>query len=632
MKNRLLLILVLLVSGTAAGYFLAWNKYSNSPADGYRKLVITNSLASSDDPGSEASTDESTTVADVLTLAPGFQQYLGSYLYANGLAEKEIRPAIMATLQIKPGYMAYEFTKSLIARYVELNPEAALDFMHSQLTPGSRDYTNLLSVLYREIALQDAELAWRTVNRIPSAQDQQTVRTLLLTRGIIESPEMLAELKSELTIPERQRLNYLEMAQQSPREAFRSALELDNQRDRWRGISMAIRRWAQQDPEDAFNAIDTLTEENVKTSLYQMVFQSWAATDVEAALVAAESLDDPRRLYLGIVLGFQAKTDPMAALQIAERYETQDQNNRLLQQIVRGWAAADPAAAAAYVESLDEFRRGNLIHAVAMAYLNQSPEAAFDWAVRMGASNSAVWNMIGRQYVNQFPDAARQKIDSLPIGPIRDSLISMYVGVKAQTNPLDMLSWIEQFEEEVIYQNVHGQVINGWLNRDPEAAADYVQSLQDGPFKQQQILGLIGRWAHTDTERAVKVLQELGPGRMQDQGLNILAMSTAGRNWEGAMDFVDDISDENVQKDARMNVIMQVSQMDRDRAVQLLSDYALEDDPRSAVVTNATQFGLGLTPRFMSGPGGMLRSIRFADDSVKIIEASEAIRIESSNE
>jgi len=631
MMNRLLVILALLAAGIVAGYFLAWYKYSNSPADDYRKLVITKPLVISDKPGSEGSSAESPTMADVLSLTPGFQQYLGSYLFANDLAEEEIQAGIVEALQIKPGYMAYEFTKSLITRYVEINPEGALEFLHSHLRPGSPDYTNLLFVLYREIALRNVQFAWTSIGRIPSPQDQQSVRTLLLTKGVINSPEMLAQMKSELTVQERRNLSHHEMLERPPEELFRAALEIENVQERWRTISMAISAWSLQDPEEAFNAVNTLTEENFKASLYQMIFQSWAAVDVDSALLAAESLNDPRNLYLGIVLAHQAKTDPLVALQVAERYETQDPNNRLLQQIVRGWADADPAAAAAYVESLDEVRRSELIHLVAMAYLDRSPEAAFDWAVRVGANNSAVWRMIGQQYVDQYPDAARQRIDSLPNGLVRDSLISMYVRVKAQTSPQDMLSWIKQFEEEDIYGNVHDQVISGWTNTDPEGAADYVQSLPEGPYKQQKMLELIGRWSYMDTERAVQVLQELDSGPMKDQGLNMIAMSVAGQNWERAMDYVDDINDQNVQKDARISVIMHVGRLDRDRALQLLEEYELEDDPRSTAVTNANQFGLGPMPRFMSRPVPGVRSVYSADGAVQIIQGSEAIHIESSN-
>lgn len=615
----------------AAGYFLAWNQYSDLSTDDYTKLVISNPLVIADKSRSEGSTAGSTSIPDVLSLAPGFQQYLGSHLFANDLNEQEIQSGILQALKIEPGHMAYELTKILIARYVEVNPEGALEFLHSRLMPGTRDYTNLLFVLYREIALRDAQFAWTSISRIPSLQNRELVKTWLLTKGVINSPELLAELKSGLTTQERRRLTYLEMSGQPPEELFRAALEMKNGQERSQTISMAISRWAEQDPEEAFNAAETLTDENLKYSLFQMIFHNWAAKDIDSALLAAESLDDPRKLFLGTVLGVMARADPMAALQVAERHEAQGQDNRLLRQVVSGWASTDPAAAAAYVESLDGFRRSDLLQTVAMAYLNQSPEAAFDWVVKLGANDSPMWNMIGQQFVSQYPDAAKQKIDDLPIGPIRDSLISMYVGVKAQSSPQDMLSWISQFEDEDIYQNVHGQVISGWMNRDPEGAAEYVQSLQDSPFKQQKILELIGRWSYMDTDRAIKALQELDSGIMKDQGLNMIAMSVARQSWDQAMDYVDDISDENMQKDARINVIMSVSQIDRERAMQLLSDYGLEDDPRSAMVTNANQFDRGFAPRFMGRPGTSFRSVQSADGSVQIIQGTEAIHIESTN-
>jgi hypothetical protein len=630
MINRLLVFLALVASSMVVGYFIAWHKYSNSPADGYAKLVISNPLLVSDKSKSEGSPAASTTIADVLSLAPGFQQYLGSHLFANGLDEQEIQSGIVDALQIKPDHMAYELTKILIARYVEVDPKAALEFLHSQLTPGSPDYPNLLFVLYREIALRDAQLAWTSIGLIPSLRDRQSVKTWLLTKGVISSPEMLAELKSDLTMQERQRLSYVELSGQPPEELFRSALELRDGQERSQKITMAISRWAEQDPEAAFNAVDSLTDENLKYASYQMIFHHWAAKDVESALLAAESLEDPRKHHLGSVLGVLAREDPVAALQVAERHAVQGENNLLLRQVVSGWAATDPAAAAAYVESLDEYTSSELIHTVAMAYLNQSPEAAFDWVAEVGGSNSPLLTMIGQQYVSQYPDAAKQKIDSLPFGPTRDSLISMYVGVKAQSDPLNMLSWIRQFEDEDIYQNVHGQVISGWLNKDPEGAADYVQSLQNGPFKQQKMMELVGRWSHMDTDRAIKVLQEMDSDLMKDQGLNMIALSVARRNWEQAMEFVDDINNENVQKDARMNVIMQVSQIDRQRAIQLLSEYKLADDPRSAMVTNTNQFGRGFMPRFMYNPD-VVRSMGSGDGSVQIIQGSEAIRIESSD-
>jgi hypothetical protein len=628
MLNRFLVIIVLLAAGSVGGFYFGWSQRSADTTDDYKKLVISHPLLIADGSGGERSAAGATTIADVLSLAPGFQQYLGSHLFANGLNKSQIQSEILRALQIKPANMAHEITRVLITRYVDMDPEAALEFLHSHLTTSTPDYRDLLIVLYRELALRDAQYAWASIDRIPSLQDRESVKTWLLTRGVISSPETLAELRSGLTNSERRTLSFAEMSRQQPEELYRAALGIENRQEQLQMISMAINRWAEEDPEAAFNAVETLTDENLKYSLYQMVFHNWAAKDVESALLAAESLDDPRQRHLGAVLMVLAREDPMAALEVADRQDIQSQNSRLLQQIVSGWAANDPMAAAAYVESLDEFRKVELVHTVAMAYMNQSPGAAFDWVAKIRPNNSAVLSMVSQQYVSQSPTAAKDKIDSMPPGPVRDSLISAYVGVVARSDPLDMLSWIRQFEDEDIYQNVHSQVVSGWMVKDPEGAADYVQSLQDGQFKQQKMMELIGRWSHTDSDRAIKMLREMDSGPMKDQGLNMIAMSVAGRDWKQAMEFVDNIADKNIQKNARINVIMRVSQVDRNSAMQLLSDYELEDDPRSDLVRNANQFGRAVAPRFMASPD-IIRSVRSSD--VMLIEGREVNQTESSN-
>lgn len=102
---------------------------------------------------------------------------------------------------------------------------------------------------------------------------------------------------------------------------------------------------------------------------------------------------------------------------------------RVRNSIVAKWATTEPDAALAYIDSLQvtDLERQNLDMALASATARKDPKAALDTWLERNASATVIpdeLNKIVGAWMMPGPEAAAQWLDSLPEGPQRDAIYS----------------------------------------------------------------------------------------------------------------------------------------------------------------------------------------------------------------
>ena len=105
-----------------------------------------------------------------------------------------------------------------------------------------------------------------------------------------------------------------------------------------------------------------------------------------------------------------------------------------MRSVINSWASVDATAAATYVDTLDLVSQRMMSAEVANAFINQHPDEGFAWLENHTDSIRSA-GYIGAEYVNQSPQAARERIASLQPGPIRTLLLKHYINQSAVSNP-----------------------------------------------------------------------------------------------------------------------------------------------------------------------------------------------------
>jgi hypothetical protein len=179
-----------------------------------------------------------------------------------------------------------------------------------------------------------------------------------------------------------------------------------------------------------------------------------AAANPRAAYLAAQNMPPgPERAgaLMDALVAF-AKLDPEGAWDEAMTLPEDAGKGRLQLQkdILKAWAAKNPAQAAAKYDALatkeTSANASNVVGTIESNWLKQDPEAASKW------------------------------VETLPVGSTRDSAIRALVPIATETDPPTAFKWADTLSDP----SYRGTLINGvteaWAKTDPDAAITAVLS------------------------------------------------------------------------------------------------------------------------------------------------------------
>ena len=267
---------------------------------------------------------------------------------------------------------------AILARLIEIDPDAALTFVRDQGVAPALQHDVGLGVLDR------------------IGTDESTVRAVLdALPGLDRDRFRLAAIQRLAGTDPRQALT-LALADQVDTGMAAFALGFGPvARQGMRSLMGVGTVWAERDPAMAIAAIDTIAGRAERDAFSQAVLNTVAQTDPELVLRYLESTGgpDPRR-YSAVHTAMMALAarDPQQALMYADRMQgqlAQVGRTAALQQ----WAQTDPVAALAYIDTLPAGdQRIQALQQIAQAYGRTDPDAALAWARSLPAGQAQAWS------------------------------------------------------------------------------------------------------------------------------------------------------------------------------------------------------------------------------------------------
>jgi hypothetical protein len=276
----------------------------------------------------------------------------------------------------------------------------------------------------------------------------------------------------------------------------------------WMGQILAgsiTKEWVRQDPQAALDWAMTLPKEQ-QSGAYGGVLGTLAATDPARASNLALGLPegDGRRDVIGQIARAWAEDSPAEAMKWVSTLEGEE-GKRATSEALGAWAQSDPEAAATYVDQVAaEERSAGMLDRVAATWARRDPERAARWlgdqpegADKADAMGDVMWN-----WTVADPEAASTWLLDQPAGNSRDEGISALAKATFENDPASAVTWAANIGDEKKQQWSVGVGVNVWLDRDPEAANQWLGATDS--LSPEQINGILQERAERKAREQAK--------------------------------------------------------------------------------------------------------------------------------
>ncbi len=428
------------------------------------------------------------------------------------------------------------------------------------------------------------------------------------------------------------------LAQQLPDDRVGDALARAADVEGEEGISLRrnlVQRLAQNDPAAAAAELDRLPVHE-QPDLRRMIAVPYGAKEPERALAWAQSIEprDPE-LPMSVLRGL-AQTDPERAVTLAASLPYAADREQAIA-MVTTFAAHDDQSAermANRLLSLDDAGLGQrTLIAFVGSWAARAPEPAFAWlAANDGRVPAEAFQNVAVSLAFRDPELAASYTARVPAGA-RPQWIAAVANGYAQRDPEGALGWLAQYRGDPAYRaavmpvaatlarrdgaaavrlleetgaldadnpTVALNVVMGWSQQDPAAAAAWAAGLEDPRLRSAALGMTMQQWSVHDAEAARRWAFALPGGSARDEALlGLLSTPYAS----GALD--EEVFAALGSEIARNRAVIQTAMRmavagERDRARTLLEQRVSDPVERSRA--------LGALEQLRIGPGAMVVS------------------------
>jgi hypothetical protein len=273
--------------------------------------------------------------------------------FINGLGPSDFAEALKRLRKIAGSSERELATRLLVVRWVQTDPESALQFASS-----NRGYEYIADDVFQAEAATDVQSA---LNRAKSITDPDLRYNAL--RGVLsfiadtDPAAALGTAQSLGDFPGNEPLSsliYRQWATNDPQSAAQQASQVAGDGNPWRSpISQVARAWAAQDPTAAANWAISLSDPSTESRTISQVMRQWTHEDVNAAANWVNSLPpggsyDSAAAALALAM---AANDPKNAVAWADNIADATARNNALQRVSRQVMWRDPTNGAAILQA-----------------------------------------------------------------------------------------------------------------------------------------------------------------------------------------------------------------------------------------------------------------------------------------
>ncbi|MEM7083937.1 MAG: hypothetical protein AAF465_14505 [Pseudomonadota bacterium] len=543
------LIIVVALVGIAgwAGYAVGKKTVESSSGRAAHAVVMPNVAPSVD---TQARLDEAErarrdaygdvqSIERVLTLPTDFTQTEALYVVAGRADEVTIRRLIDESSQIAERYDRLAALRILYARFTELNPNGAVQYL---LSSGLDIADQIVSVIYGDWARLDLNAAITSANALENVRYRSRASYAILSSASRAGSAPLQRAAAKLV--DQQALARIEgealaiRANRDPMGALADINSLSNLSARYSAMRGVATVWGRTDPVGAIDALNTIQGERLRAQFLQIVVARWVEDDADIAMQYILDHPDPqkRAAMLSHGLATYSKVNPNDALALA-RDVTGPQRQSALQGVMSEWVARDPMAAQAALMTFDKIDRDAITTAVVQRIAYSHPEQTMAWLETMEADER------NRVFVNALPQIAqsnpRRALD-FALTQLPETLnahhVSLILGYSQTNDPAFIQEAVSKLPPGAATDTVYQEAAGRLARADGRAALRWAQSLPSSA-RVHALKGVATAVSQSDPDLAMSLIYEL-PEAQTTELIRDIAMRRSTSDPGGTLSWV----------------------------------------------------------------------------------------------
>ena len=211
----------------------------------------------------------------------------------------------------------------------------------------------------------------------------------------------------------------------------------------------------------------------------------------------------------GAVMKEWAKTDPLAACELAMKQPAGDLGALALVSVTSGWAEEDLVAATEWVMKLPKEQQVAPFRFMADGLAEKDPVSASEWAMKLpeGKQKDDALNRVALQWAKKDPAAAHEWVMALPEGNAKNSALESVSSEFAMKDPVAAYEWAMALPEGKQRDSALPNVVIGCAIKDPVTAFKWGMALPEG-IKDMTFQKVASIWAIANSEKAKRWFEE----------------------------------------------------------------------------------------------------------------------------
>jgi hypothetical protein len=515
----------------------------------------------------------------------------------DGLKPGEFAARLDEVFARRRGSEGYDVITNLYQKWVEIDPEAALQ--HAESLAGKDRKTALNAVLSAWAVKKPHEvIAWIEENgagesfqspvyaalRAIAREDPEEAINLISANKALRGGGRA--LGSDGRVVSMAQVDpgflYGIWAEKDPRAAAAKALSIPNAQERGNAIRSLAREWSGQDPLAAWEWAEAIESPRMREDLLEMIIGSvMAEGDTRQAIALlggmptgkgrSGALDkiathlavsDPRSAFdfvksqiqtsgdeeaYSSVLSQWARTDPTRAIQFALELESGKARSSAIQAIFNDTASRDPALAIELLAQVDEETLRGSVYSLAYNLARHDVNGALGWVESLpeGEVRDNAFSNVISEWANQDPKAACTHLARIQDESDRRRGLDAALSRWGYEDAVAAMTWaVENLDPKDQERLLSGSLINSWADQDMGGAAEWVAALPGGELQKRAVSNLVQKWARDDLVAAGNWLKKLKSGEARDGAVRSYADQVFAEDPEAALIWADSIGDE----------------------------------------------------------------------------------------
>jgi hypothetical protein len=489
-----------------------------------------------------------------------------------------------------------------LSTLAESDPGAALD-LYLSLDNADR-MEGVIGSIAVELAKVDLPRA-KALLTDASKRDQEAIVSGIMRFYAESDPAAgiayFAELPAGLAKPHPMAYTLLSpWMRRAPQEAI-AAIQAQLVGDRQRqSLSIAMSLWSQQDMDGVIDWLLPRLEDPAMVQAWQSLSYTLVRSDPIRGIElirAHPELDGVQSPYFSAWVqdDVDAALDwALANLESAELSDT-------LSQSVHSIAYSDPVAATRIVDlmPMSDSRDGALA-TVARRLANQDVDLAMEWVLQQpedAAQRNALSGVMS-VWTEQAPEAAAQYLQyqfQTENELLRQQMVRQVAGTWAEKDPIAALDWVDGLDNQSLSEAAMGNILFEWSRNDLSAASAYVAKLDSKEKRSEHYSRLVLSAVQEDPAKAIKWVDSLPSEDRSDAVYRNLYSHWLQRDSVAASEWVNALPEGHERDLAAAQIVSEIDNKSPTEALPWaleIGDEKMRDRALGYVIRGASRLDL----------------------------------------